>query len=100
MNLRQRSRRINYAELNEGKNFHQRCGPKSKKAERWSSTQLWPLEVIEEGDNSMKVHYIGWPNKYDEWIPKNKVVLIPKELEESRDDFGFLKQQLYIQVNI
>ena len=100
MNLRPRSRRVNYAELNEGKNFHQRSGPERTKAEKWSSSQLWPLEVIEENEKDFKVHYIGWPNKYDEWLPRNKVVVIARELEESGDDYGFMKQQLYIQVNI
>lgn len=32
----------------------------------WPTRKLWRLEVIDETENRVKVHYIGWASQYDE----------------------------------
>ena len=45
---------------------------------------LYPLVIIDEDKECqlVKVHYEGYPSKYDEWRPKNDIL----DLEASKDD--------------
>ena len=33
-----------------------------------------PIEVLEIKGSKAKVHYVGWPDKFDEWILKRNLV--------------------------
>lgn len=49
----------------------------------WSTTKLYKLEVIGEKIVDFclyyNVHYVGWPEKYDEWRQASDVVLLHEE---------------------
>lgn len=82
---------IDYQTLNRGFTLpDRRVGLKKL---TWPTRKLWRLEVIDETEDRVKVHYISWASQYDEWLPKERVIDIPDEVEEE-DAYGNLKQQI------
>ena len=49
------------------------------KAVREKSSKPYEIEVIDEDceQEMVKIHYKGYDSKFDEWKPKNEVVLCP-----------------------
>ena len=82
--LRKRPR-IDYKELASGPSF-----PKDeKKTKTWSTRQFFELRIIDTKFESEKlycrVHYIGWPSKYDEWRLASDIIDIPEEFLKSTE---------------
>lgn len=40
----------------------------------WGS-QWWPAEVLQVAGNQYCIHYIGWSNSWDEWVPDCRIRL-------------------------
>ena len=53
--------------------------PRPKKTE--SKNRLYDIQVVAESGAQVKVHYIGYDSKYDEWKPRLEVV-------HTKPDFG------------
>jgi hypothetical protein len=37
--------------------------------------KLYDIEIVDEDGPNVKVHYVGYDNKYDEWKPRSQVVM-------------------------
>ncbi len=35
---------------------------------------LYPIKVIEEAEGRVKIHYMGYDDKHDEWRPNDEIV--------------------------
>lgn len=87
MNSRQQLRkkqRVDYKALANGP-LLPKCLRQIK--ESWSTKKLYELEIIDQkvvnGESMLKVHYIGWSRKFDEWRVPSDVVDIPQSLIKS-----------------
>jgi hypothetical protein len=39
---------------------------------------LWTAEIVEiEGDDEIRIHYLGWDNQWDETVPRSRLQLPP-----------------------
>ena len=47
--------------------------------ERVNTNKLYEIEVIEEDleSDKVKIHYVGFSNKYDEWRCRDEIVICP-----------------------
>ena len=76
-----RNYRVDYRALANGPQLPRK--KQSLKKEKWSTSKLYPLEVLDAKlDNDIPlviVHYIGWDSRYDEWRQLGEVVNIPQE---------------------
>ena len=66
--------------------------PKKKK----DDDELYPIEVVEEAENGerVKIHYVGWSDKYDEWRSRADIVLPPSSYDPNRELAYRIKQSL------
>ena len=102
MNLRKKQR-LDYRSIHEGESSIPSVGKSSVgNSEKWSTSKLWPLAVVEEritatGQHEVKVHYAGFGNSYDEWRPLEEVVDIPSDCKTS-DAVSLLKHDLLVKV--
>ena len=98
MDLRHRTNPINYKELHEGSTsvIPRRL---TVKQERWSTSKLWPCQIVEDNGDQVKVHWDGWSESYDQWIAKEDAVDVPSDIEEA-DGYSHFTRQLYVQVII
>ena len=51
--------------------------PRASKRKRNADDELYRIEVLEEKEERVKVHYIGWSEEYDEWRDRADIVLPP-----------------------
>ena len=51
---------------------------------------LYDIEVIEEERYKVKVHYIGYCSKYDEWIRKSEIAYKPTPTPAPQEDLSLL----------
>ena len=51
---------------------------------------LYDIEVIEEERYKVKVHYIGYSSKYDEWIRKSEIAYKPTPTPTPQEDLSLL----------
>ena len=77
------SQQINYCELADTN------PPQAKRTERQQDDKLYAIEVLEEKDEQVKIHYTGYSSDYDEWRNKEDIVL-PTELERYRTTSNWL----------
>ena len=58
--------------------------------------ELYPIEVVEEaeGGERVKIHYVGWSEKYDEWRSLTDIVLPPSPYDPNRELAYKIKQSL------
>ena len=55
--------------------------PRAETRPRYScSTELFPVRVLEQTESRMKIHYVGYSSKYDEWRDESEVETNGKEL--------------------
>ena len=47
---------------------------------------LYKIRVVEERGDEVKVHYVGYGRKYDEWKKRDELVVLDDESAESRED--------------
>ena len=52
----------------------QQRAPKTGTQAHKNPTQLFHLQVIDEDNELVKVHYVGYENEFDEWRSKSDVV--------------------------
>jgi len=45
--------------------------------------KLYDITVIEELDDKVKVHYVGYPEKFDEWMDRSDVYRKPSSLGDT-----------------
>lgn len=49
---------------------------------REDPNRLYTIEIVEEEDYRVKIHYVGYSSRYDEWIRRSSIVLqAPKPIE-------------------
>ena len=77
-----RSKRvINYKELADVKL------PRTKRPQRTRSHGLYPIEVVERApDNRVKIHYIGYHARFDEWRDESEIELLTQNNDESENE--------------
>ena len=77
-----RSKRvINYKELADVKL------PRTKRPQRTRSHGLYPIEVVERApDNRVKIHYIGYHARFDEWRGESEIELLTQNNDESENE--------------
>ena len=46
--------------------------------------QMYEIEVVEREDERIKIHYIGYSDKYDEWKLKSKTLFFLQETSETQ----------------
>ena len=78
MNLREKPR-LNYRTIHEGPSLPSNNPPK----ETWSTSKLWDLEIVDErvtesGVVEVNVHYLDYPDKYNEWRVLHEIVDRPR----------------------
>lgn len=56
------------------------------------SKTLYDIDVIEERADEVKIHYVGYEAKYDEWIKRTDVVYRPPRTPESYEETSPLYQ--------
>ena len=63
--------------------------------------RLYSVEVLERRDGRVKIHYIGYDTKYDEWHKEDETVCPSNEMSRSLDSSGASALQLesYIPFN-
>ena len=70
---RSRSRRVR-----EGIDETERGAQSCSKRRKYSRSNLFPIEVIDEDtQHQVKIHYVGYSDKYDEWIRKSQIQYKP-----------------------
>lgn len=47
------------------------AAPKKQKKDN----KLYDIEIVDEDGPNVKVHYVGYDEKYDEWKPRSQVVM-------------------------
>ncbi len=47
------------------------------KRQRPGRNHLYNVEVVEEEENKVKIHYVGYSSKHDEWIRKSEIAYKP-----------------------
>ena len=65
-NLRSDRPRINYKVLLEPK-LPKLTASSGGRASRKIDTQLYPVEIVETEGTRVKIHYVGYADKHDEW---------------------------------
>ena len=65
-NLRSNRPRVNYKALLEPK-LPKLTASLGGRASRKIDTQLYPVEVVETEGTRVKIHYVGYADKHDEW---------------------------------
>ena len=74
--LRKR-KNINYKEVGDIKL------PRAEKKRCWSdSEELFPVRVVEKEENRVRVHYVGYPSKYNEWKEVAELECLEADTEE------------------
>ena len=48
--------------------------------------KLYDIEIVDEDGPNVKVHYVGYDEKYDEWKPKSQILM--KKPEGDRTDYS------------
>ena len=59
------------------------CENKMAQRKRADSDRLYKIKIVEEDGERVKVHYVGYSKKEDEWKRRDELVLLSGELEES-----------------
>lgn len=97
-------RRVNYRALALGRPEpgEEQCGAKqTTTASTWPKEKLWKVRVIDEkvSDDKkiVKVHYINWPSKYDEWIEASDIVEKTAEIE-TEDAFSLFVHTIKVRI--
>lgn len=44
---------------------------------KWNSNDIFEVDIIERKYGLIKLHYVGYDNKYDTWVPATKNDPIP-----------------------
>ena len=61
---------------------------------------LYKIRVVEERGDKVKVHYVGYGRKYDEWKKRDELVVLDHESvessEDSDDEEAYVPLSLYI----
>ena len=81
-NLRSDRPRINYKALLEPK-LPKLTASTGGRASRKIDTQLYPVEVVETEGTRVKIHYVGYADKHDEWREAEEVESVCEESEEA-----------------
>ena len=69
--------------------------PRAKRTGRQQDDKLYEIEVLEEKDGQVKIHYTGYCNDYDEWRKKGDIVVdLPAEPERYHS-FEYHQQLAY-----
>ncbi len=55
--------------------------PRAERRQVDPPNKLYDIEVVEEADEKVKIHYLGYSDKYDEWIQRRDVVYRPPSRE-------------------
>ena len=64
-----------------------RAGPPAALGKRTSSTRrLYNIEIVEEEQYKVKIHYTGFSTKYDEWIRRSQIKYLPKTVARREPD--------------
>ena len=77
-NLRNRPRK-DYRRLAEPKI------PRATRQKKADSTQLYPIEISERQEDSVKIHYIGYSDRHDEWRDPSELVSIGSDGQQLED---------------
>ena len=97
MDLRKKERR-DYRLLHSGGTIPVSHAKVKEDSVKWSTSQFYELEVIDERDSpagpEVLVHYVGWDDHYNEWKPRSEVV----DIKHSSDALELLKQDLLVQI--
>ena len=56
--------------------------PKKQKKDN----KLYDIEIVDEDGPNVKVHYVGYDEKYDEWKPRSQILM--KKPEDDRTDYS------------
>ena len=56
--------------------------------------RLYSVEVLERRDGRVKIHYIGYDSKYDEWRKEDEIVCPSNEMSRNLDSSGASALQL------
>lgn len=62
--------------------------PSNKK---YDPQKLYSVKIIETRDNRVKVHYVGYSSKYDEWKDKSEIECCRSEQIEHHDQVAATK---------
>lgn len=82
LSLRERKskwNKSNYRELLSCKMPRITCTP----SKRSRGKELYSIQVIESTVNKVKVHYVGYSSRYDEWKDKSEIKVINSEPENT-----------------
>ena len=91
-NLRSDRPRINYKALLEPK-LPKLTASTGGRASRKIDTHLYPVEVVETEGTRMKIHYVGYADKHDEWREAEEVESVCEESEEAERYTPFARRQ-------
>ena len=70
------------------KDYRRLAEPKISRATRQKkadSTQLYPIEISERQEDSVKIHYIGYSDRHDEWRDPSELVSIGSDGQQLED---------------
>ena len=70
-------RTVNYKELD---NLRL---PKESVTKSKEENKLYPITVVEQENNKVKVHYVGYSSDFDEWKKEDELECLPDEEEEA-----------------
>ena len=59
--------------------------PRAIREKRADGSKLYPIEVCERQENSVKIHYIGYSDEHDEWRNSSDLVSIGSDGQQLED---------------
>ena len=83
----------------EKKNFRELSDIKlpraSRQSSKWNADELYTIEIIEEREDEVKIHYVGYSSKHDEWRNREEIVQLSTNQPERYRPFDFHDQLAY-----
>ena len=97
MDLRKK-RKMNYHTFNNDLVFNKKA---SQCKENWPTAKLYDIKILDcrtsASVKEFKTHYLGWDEKYNEWIPANEI--FDRSINCDRSDaLSLLKLELSVQI--
>ena len=78
--MKTHSRASSESTISENLLHENRCGHggRMETSSSGNRNRLYDIEVLEEEEYRIKIHYIGYGSRYDEWIRKSELCYKPR----------------------
>ena len=68
-----------------------KTAPRMRRQQKDSATKEYPVKIVErDAAGQVKIHYIGYSSRHDEWKPESELVDLPVQRSSSSTDLDLL----------